>query len=129
MRRETLERMDEAEIDEYAKVLGIELAPCETLAEKVNMIERRRERGAIVTVLGMDFDIPIKRVHDKRVADLLGDPKATDEDTYTAMALILGDAQMRRLVEACTDEDGTVDTHALGLAFVKVITSEQLKNF
>lgn len=129
MKRETLERMSEPEIDEYAKVLGIELAPCKTLEEKIDMIERRRERGVIVTVLGIDLDIPIKRVHDKRVADIISNPRATDEDTYEAMALILGDAQMRKLVEACTDEDGVVDSHALGLAFVKILTSDQLKNF
>lgn len=129
MKRETLERMSEIEIEEYGQVLGIELAPCKTLEEKIDMIERRRGRGAIVTILGMDFDIPIKRVSDKRVTDLLSNPRRTDEETYEAMNLLLGDAQTKRLIDACTDEDGTIDSHALGLAFVKIITSDQLKNF
>lgn len=129
MRRETLERMSEQEVDEYAKLLGIELAPCETLDDKLGMIERRRDRCAIVTALGIDFEIPIKRVHDKRIADILGSRKSTDEDTYRAMELLLGEGQTRRLIDACTDEDGTVDSDALGLAFVRILSSDSLKNF
>lgn len=129
MKRSILERMSESEIDEYAKVLGVELAPCETLEEKIDMIERRRERCAVVSALGIDFEIPIKRVHDKRISDIITNPKATDEDTYKAMNLLLGDSQTRRLIDACTDDDGTIDSDALGLAFVKILTSKSLKNY
>ena len=41
---------------------------------------------------------------------------------------MLGDEQTAILVDACTDEDGTVDAVALGVAFVRLVTSEELKN-
>lgn len=129
MKRDALERMTESEIDDYAKVLGIELAPCETLKEKIDMIVRRRDRSAVISVFGIDFEIPIKRVHDQRVADIIYGKDSDDQDNYVAMELILGEAQTKKLVEACTDDDGVVDSHALGLAFIKIITDEKLKNF
>lgn len=129
MKRETLERMDERELDEYGKLLGVELAPCETLEEKLEMIERKRERAATVSALGIKFKIPMKRVHDKRISDIISSKNPSDEDMYTALELMLGGSQTKKLIDACTDDDGTVDSDALGLAFVKILTSDELKNF
>ena len=129
MRRDVLERMSEKEVDEYGETLGIELAPCVSLEEKVDMICRRRDRSVGVTLLGVEFEIPIKRVRDKRISDLILKPDASDEETYQAMELLLGENQMKRLLYLCTDDDGTVDADALGLAFVKLLYSEELKNF
>ena len=129
MRRETLERMTEGEIDELGKTYGIELAPCTTLEEKIDMIERRRSRSVFVTVFGIDFEIPIKRAHDKRIADIMNNPVVSETDADEVFRLLLGDAQTRKLVDACTDDDGTVDIEAIGLAYVKLVYSDQLKNF
>lgn len=129
MKREILECMSEGEIDELAKTYGIELAPCKTLEEKIDMLERRRSRSVIVPIFGMDFEIPIKRAHDKRISDIMNNPNGSDSDADEVFRLLLGDAQTRKLVDACTDDDGVVDIEAIGLAYVKLIYSEQLKNF
>lgn len=129
MNKEFLARMSSEELDEYAKCLGIELRPAKTKEDKIALITRRRERTAQVSALGMDFDIPIKRAHDKRIIDLMEKPDRTDEETYEVMALFLGEQQFEKLIEACTEEDGTIDIDALGIAFVKIITSDELKNF
>lgn len=129
MNREYMARMSAAELDEYAKLLGIASSPAKTAEAKIKLIERRRERTASVRVLGIDLEIPIKRAHDKRVSDLMSKQSLTDAEMEEAMRLLLGDEQMGELAGACTDEDGTVDVNALGLAFAKVVTSEDLKNF
>ena len=45
------------------------------------------------------------------------------------LGLLLGEEQKAELYAACTDEDGTVDVDALALAYVKIFTSDELKNF
>lgn len=129
MNKEFLARMSASELDEYGKVLGIEMAPAKTIEEKIDLIERRRERHVSICALGLDLSIPIKRAHDKRVIDLMEKQDRTDDETYEVMQLFLGEAQFGQLLNACTDEDGTIDINALGLVFVKIITSEELKNF
>lgn len=129
MKLDALKRMDESEIDELGRMYSIELAPCNSLEEKIEMIERRRSRGIIVRVLGIDFEIPIKRAHDKRISDIVGNLNATGMDSMEAITLLLGEAQTKMLVEACTDDDGVVDIDALALAFVKLFNSEKLKNY
>lgn len=129
MRREVLEQSSETELEEYARSHGIELAPCKTVEEKIDMILRRRERKTTLTIYGLDLDIPIKSVYDKRVNDILSNPRTTDQEMYVAMEMMLGQAQLQKLIDICTDEDGTVDSHALGLAFGKIVKSDELKNF
>lgn len=129
MNLNTLYGMTADELDEYAKVLGFSAKACKTAADKAAMIERRRSRTATVSVLGMDFDILIKRAHDKRVSDAMARVGSSDGAAEEALALLLGDEQMADLVEACTDDDGTVDVDAMGLAYVKIVTSDELKNF
>ena len=58
---------------------------------------------------------------------MLSDAARTDADVYRTLGLMLGE-QMGELVDAVTDEDGTVDSAALALAFVRIITSDELKN-
>lgn len=128
MKRDYLEAMSDAEISEYARVLGVVLAPATSREEMVRLIEGKRERHVTVELLGMPFDVPLKAASDQRVSDLLEKPGRTDAETYEAMRLMLGDTQMATLIDACTDEDGTVDAVALGVAFVRLITSDELKN-
>jgi len=129
MKPEILNKMSDAEINEYAASLGIELAPASNREDKVLLIESRRERSVTVTLLGIPFKVPIKAAYDQRIETLLTKRDRTDEDTFEAMRLMLGEAQTAVLVDACTDIDGTIDAAALGVAFVRLITSEELKNF
>ncbi len=128
MNTEFLKRMSESELDEYASALGLSAKGAPDAAAKIRLIEGRRERAVTVRALGIDFEIPVKRGHDQRVADALSVAK-DDETMAAAMELLLGAEQFAILIEACTDADGTVDVEAMGLAFVKVATSPELKNF
>lgn len=129
MKREVLMSMSKTELDEYARVLGIDASGKKTVAAKVELIEKRRGRTAEIDALGLTLTIPVKRMHDKRVTDLEGKRPMSDEDATRLLALILGDEQMEKLVERATDEDGVVDVDALGLAMARVLASSDLKNF
>lgn len=129
MNRECMERMSASELDEYAKSCGIEVSHARDKKDKLRIISERRERVASVRALGIDFEIPVKRVHDKRLTDLLGKHDMTDEDMTEAMVMMLGREQFDELVAACTDDDGTVDVNAMGVAYVRIVTSSELKNF
>ena len=129
MNRDAMARMSEKDIDEYASFLGIQLADASSVDEKIALIERRRERCVSIPAMGCTFSIPIKHAHDKRIIDLMEKDHRSDDETYEVMELLLGSDQMAELLSACTDEDGVIDIDALGIAFVKIITSEQLKNF
>lgn len=127
MNKEAMARMSADELDEYGRLLGIEMKPARTVAQKVALISAKRDRTATVTALGMQFEVPMKALTDKRVTDVLSSPSRTDEDVYRTLGVLLGE-QMGRLMEACTDEDGAIDSGALALAFVKIVTSDELKN-
>lgn len=129
MNAKYLERMSAKELDEYAQALGIVSKAAKSKQDKISLIERRREKIATVRALGIDFEIPIKRAHDKRVSELLGKDGRTDAETEEAMRLLLGDEQLEELANACTEDDGTIDVSAMGVAYVRILTSEQLKNF
>lgn len=129
MNPEYMERMSAKELDEYAKSCGIQVTRLKSKQDKIRVINERRERSVIVRALGIDFEIPIKRVHDKRLADLINKPNATDDDMAEAMLLLLGQEQLDELVRACTEEDGSVDVDAMAVAYVRIITSKELKNF
>lgn len=128
MNKEYMARMSASELDEYGKLIGVATSPGKTATEKARIIDHGRERTASIRVLGIDLEIPIKRTRDKRVSDLLYKDGRTDAETEEVMRLLLGDDQMGEVTRACTDEDGTVDIDALGLAFAKIITSDELKN-
>lgn len=127
MNKEAMARMSAEELDEYGRLLGIEMKPARTVAQKVALIAAKRERTATVTALGMQFEVPMKALTDKRVTDVLSSQSRTDEDVYRTLGVLLGE-RMDALMEACTDEDGTIDSGALALAFVKIVTSDELKN-
>lgn len=129
MKHEVLMEMSKSELDEYAGVLGMDVTAKKTVAQKVAAIEDRRERVAEIDALGLTLAIPVKRTHDKRVTDLMGKRPMTDEDATDLLALLLGEAQMSALAERATDEDGTVDVDAMGLAMTRILASGELKNF
>ena len=129
MNNEYLARMSAKELDEYGATLGIVMKSAKSKSDKLELIGQKRERCATVRALGIDFEIPIKRAHDKRVNDLLSKDGRTDTEAEEAMRLLLGDEQLNELVCACTDEDGSIDVDAMGLAYVKILSSDELKNF
>lgn len=128
MKRENIERMSDEELEQYARLLGVILDAAHSRDEKISLVERKREKRVTVTALGIDFDITIRRVRDKRVSDLLARGNRTDEETDEAISLLLGDGQYQTLLDAVTDDDGVVDVDAMGLAFVRIITADELKN-
>lgn len=129
MKREYLEKMSDDELEGYAKQLGFSVKAGKTTAEKLQIIEGKREREAILSVIGVALHIPLKRVHDRRFRDLISKPGRTDEDVESAFRLALGEDQFRALNEAATDDDGTVDEQALTFAYNSILASEELKNF
>lgn len=123
-----LKLMGEEELDRYANAIGISTAAAKTAAQKVTLIEKARERSVTVEALGVVLELPAKRVRDQRFSDLMNKDGRTDDDLKEAFALLLGESQYAQLVEAATDEDGTVDAIALGFALNSILTSDALKN-
>lgn len=128
MNKAAMERMSAKELDEYGAILGIEMRPAKTEAEKIALICTRRERTATVCALGMQFEVRMKSLSDKRVTEILQANERTDEDVLTVLDLMLGEEQFAQLMEAVTDEDDTIDVNALAYAFVQIVTSDELKN-
>lgn len=129
MRHDVMMAMSKSELDAYATSLGINVAAKKTIASKVAAIEDARGRCADIDVFGETFTIPIKAVHDKRVSDLATKSNLTDDDAMHLLELLLGEEQIAKLTELCTDEDGTVDVNAIALAMATILQSEKLKNF
>lgn len=123
-----LKLMGEEELDRYANAIGISTAAAKTAAQKVALIEKERSRSVTVEALGVVLELPAKRVRDQRFSDLMNKDGRTDDDLKEAFALLLGESQYAQLVEAATDEDGTVDAIALGFALNSILTSDALKN-
>lgn len=129
MNPEYMARMTAAELDEYAKALGFSVVSKKGRDAKSKIIEERRARCATVRALGIDFEIPIRRMHDKRVVDLFANARKDDSAASEFMEAVLGAEQMEQLVEACTEPDGSVDVDAMGLAMVRIAYAPELKNF
>ena len=129
MRRDVMMEMSLEELDQYARVLGIDATGRASKAAKVDLIEERRGRVAEVDALGMTISVPVRRLHDKRVSDRLASGPLTDEGTDELFRDLVGEEQHAAVLERCTDEDGVVDVEAYGVAVARVLTSPALKNF
>ena len=129
MRKETLLSLTGDEIDEYAAVLGIDTTKLKAKAAKVERIEKARERVADIDVLGMTVAVPIKKLHDKRITDRMTSGAMSDRQLDGLMKDLLGEEQLQRVYEHCTDEDGTVDVEAIALVYTTIVKSDSLKNF
>lgn len=127
MNSDYMAKMSAEEMDELARFMGVSVVAAKSAESKARMIEERRSRVARVGVLGIEFEIPMKRVRDKRVSDLLDEK--TDAATEEAVRLLVGDGKFDELVAACTDDDGTVDVDAMGYAIAKIVCSDELKNY
>ena len=82
-----------------------------------------------VSALGVDLRVPVRAAHDLRFTQLINKPDRTDDETEAAMTMLLGEEQMGALREAATEDDGTVDQDALAFAYMRVLSSDELKNF
>ena len=129
MNSEQMRRMSASELDAYAKTMGFSVRGAKTAEQKAALIESRRGRVAELTLLGVHVSVPIKRLRDRRVTDLLSKDAPTDADTELMARLIVGDEAWDALVAAATEDDGTVDNDALGYAIAALLTSRELKNF
>lgn len=128
MRTSVMQEMTADELDSYAAVLGVNIEAAKTKAQKIQTIVQARKRAAQVSVYGTKFTIAIKTLHDKRVTDKVNSAKS-DADYEECGKLILGDKQYSKLVALCTDDDGAIDTDALGTALVRIFSADELKNF
>lgn len=128
MRKEILEQMSDAELVDYARTLGIKAGDVHKAKDKVSLIFNRWEREEEITVYGETFKVKAKTLKDKKFVDLVAAPNATDEQMAEALLILLGEEQVKKLYELCTDEDGTVDINAVGIAFAQIVSSPQLKN-
>jgi len=129
MKRETLLSLSGEEIDKYAEVLGIDTSKIRAKAAKVDRIEKARERTVEVEAMGLVLTVPIKKMHDKRITDRMNSGRLSDSQLDSLMTDLLGEAQVQKLYEHCTDEDGTVDVEGVALVYTTIISSDELKNF
>lgn len=129
MRHEVLMEMSIEQIDQYAKVCGIDVTGKRTKEAKIALIEERRARVADIDVLGMTIAVPVRAMHDKLVVDLLNGGDLDDEQAARLLVALVGEDQYETLLDRCTDEDGVVDVEAVCLAFATIVRSPELKNF
>ena len=131
MKPEYLKQMSHEELAQYAAIAGIDLGKARSVDAKVSAIEEAREHVATVNVLGgLEVEIPIKKMHDKRLTDMLGKgSKRTDEETEQLFVGLVGEKQAEAIEERCTDEDGTVDVDAYVLAISQIFSAKAPKNF
>ena len=129
MRKETLLSLSGAEIDRYAEVLGIDTTKLKAKAAKVERIEKARQRTADIEAMGLTLTIPIKKMHDKRITDRMNVGRLSDSQLDALMTDLLGEEQVAKVYEHCTDEDGTIDVEAGALGYTTIISSDELKNF
>lgn len=129
MKRSTLLRMTPEQLDGYARMLGLDVSGHETVEEKADAIEARRERVATIDVAGLSLTVPMKRLHDKRLIDKYEDGVKTNSELEDFISDLLGEEQMQSLRDACTDEDGTVDADGYMVLLESINVAEELKNF
>ena len=129
MRTEALNAMTDEELEQYARTLGFTTKAAKSHDAKVRLLAKRRERGVDVSALGVDLRVPVRAAHDLRFTQLINKPDRTDDETEAAMTMLLGEEQMGALREAATEDDGTVDQDALAFAYMRVLSSDELKHF
>lgn len=129
MNTDYMRKMSADELEAYAKQMGFTLAAGKTIEDKIAIIEAKRSREVDLTLLGVPVSVPIKRMYDKRVTDLLAKKNRTDDETMAMFRLIVGDEACDEVVAAATEDDGTVDNNALGYAIAALVTDKDLKNF
>lgn len=129
MKKEYLEQLSDAELEDYAKALNIPIKALKASKNKAEFLSTRWEQAVTITVFDHEFIIYAKRLRDKRFTDLINKPNPSDLDFEQAIELLIGEDQINELYELCTDEDETIDTAALAVAFARILNAPELKNF
>lgn len=124
-----LSKMGPDELDAYGRMVGVDVTRASDPDEKARRIEEARDRAVTVRALGIDLRVTMRRATDERFSRLINKAGRTDAETDEAFRLLLGEEQVAEVYSAATDEDGTVDAYAVGLAYATVLNSHELKNF
>ncbi len=130
MRHDVMMSMTLDELDRYGGFCGIDVTGIDSREGKVAEIEGRRGRVAELRALGTTLSVPSKRLHDKRVSDILNARRPlSNAEVAEVMTLILGEEQYAEVIDRCTDEDGTVDIEAIASVYFTLARSAELKNY
>lgn len=129
MRTDVLNSLTDEELEAYARSMGLTLRAFAGKADKVDFIQRRRGRAVDLTVFGVGLSVEVRRFRSTNFSDVMENAKRTPEELYGAFRGLLGDEQFDALMGACTDEDGEVDGDAVAVAFTRLLTCEELKNY
>ncbi len=124
-----MQNMTAEELEGYAQAMGFTLKACSDKADKIALIQRRRERTVTVEALGLELSVSVKRYRSSKFGDLINKPGRTGADLVEAFRGLLGDSQLDALMRACADEDGEVDEDALAYVFSTILRNEELKNY
>lgn len=124
-----MQNMTAEELEGYAQAMGFTLKACSDKADKIALIQRRRERTVTVEALGLELSVSVKRYRSSKFGDLINKPGRTGTDLVEAFRGLLGDSQLDALMRACADEDGEVDEDALAYVFSTILRNEELKNY
>lgn len=129
MKHSVILKLTDEQLSEYAQTLGIDISGIESKDEKVKEIESRRDRKAVINILGLRVTVPMKRLHDKRILDKYAGAVQTNTELESFIRDLIGDKQVDAILKACTDDDGTVDADAYLMALRAINSSDELKNF
>ena len=124
-----MQNMTAEELEGYAQAMGFTLRACADKADKIALIQRRRERTVTIEALGLGLSVSVKRFRSSKFSDLVNKPGRTGADLVEAFHGLLGDPQFDALMRACADEDGEVDEDALAYVFSTILRNEELKNY
>lgn len=128
MKKSIIDAMTSAELDDYARVLGIDIRACKTDEQKRARIIESRERVATLDIFGTEFTVPIRKFRDKKIQDRIN-AVSSDSELDKLMQDLLGKEQFKALIGLCTDEDGVIDVDAYALCVNRILTSAELKNY
>lgn len=124
-----MQNMTAEELEGYAQAMGFTLRACSDKADKIALIQRRRERTVTIEALGLGLSVSVKRFRSSKFSDLVNKRGRTGADLVEAFRGLLGDSQFDALMRACADEDGEVDEDALAYVFSTILKNEELKNY
>lgn len=123
------DNMSAKELDLYARAMELDCSKLKGVKAKREFIKQHLTKQADIKIFGNVYTVPVKRLHDKRVSDLLNGKNLTDDKLFEAMRLVLGDEQFDDIYAHCTEDDGLVNMASLTYAYLSVFENEELKNF
>lgn len=123
------DNMGAKELDLYARAMELDCSKLKGVKAKREFVKQHLTKQADIKIFGKVYTVPVKRLHDKRVSDLLNGKNLTDDKLFEAMRLVLGDEQFDDIYAHCTEDDGLVNMASLTYAYLSVFENEELKNF